>query len=162
MLVNNQKLNNNRNISNTNSNNTNPNPNTNTNNNITNNNTNISNGMLPSNFHNKDKQIILNGGKAPTNVKNTQPYAGGRPAILVEELKRGQGGGEEARSGEGGDARKETKEGRAELVLGALVGGDEKSEFHLWVALVLLLWSVCGLAAYSKVLKILWDSNDFE
>ena len=41
-------------------------------------------------------------------------------------------------------------------------GGDEKSEFHLWVSLVFLLWSVAGLAAYSKVLKILWDSNDFE
>ena len=44
----------------------------------------------------------------------------------------------------------------------ALLGGDKDSEFHLWVALVLLMWSLCGIAAYSKVLKILWDSNDFE
>ena len=44
----------------------------------------------------------------------------------------------------------------------ALMGGDKDSEFHLWVALVLLMWSLCGIAAYSKVLKILWDSNDFE
>ena len=44
----------------------------------------------------------------------------------------------------------------------ALLGGDKDSEFHLWVALVVLMWSLCGVAAYSKVLKILWDSNDFE
>ena len=44
----------------------------------------------------------------------------------------------------------------------ALMGGDKDSEFHLWVALVVLVWSLCGVAAYSKVLKILWDSNDFE
>ena len=46
--------------------------------------------------------------------------------------------------------------------MAALMGGDKDSEFHLWVALVLLMWSLCGIAAYSKVLKILWDSNDFE
>ena len=54
------------------------------------------------------------------------------------------------------------KDGTPKEDMAALMGGDKDSEFHLWVALVLLMWSLCGIAAYSKVLKILWDSNDFE
>ena len=54
------------------------------------------------------------------------------------------------------------KDGTPKEDMTALIGRDKDSEFHLWVALVLLMWSLCGVAAYSKVLKILWDSNDFE
>ena len=122
--------------------------------------------------------MVSNGGNPPTDLKNTEPASVELGQIQKVEQERVQVGGL------GGDEKqqqqqchhvvnKQIQDGEvsqkeigqrvsAGLVVGALGGGDEKSEFHLWVSLVLLLWTVCGLAAYSKVLKILWDSNDFE
>ena len=115
---------------------------------------NNSNDMLvTSNIDKKENLIMSNGGK--TDLENTQPCVGGELAGHIKEAERSRGG-EEARFGEGEDLRKETgPRVKSGLMVGALGGGEEKFEFNLCVSLVLLLWSVCGLADFSKVLKTL-------